>query len=91
MAKFKTSKTWAKRNLKAVDKLIDEYKGKSYHVWCPLCIAAKDNCDKCPWVVFGRGICDIEANFRSDPIPSRLHRLYGWRVRLKNIIKGGKP
>ena len=59
------------------------------------------NCRKCPWLIFrgypcARGIAGAGNvpglriySYQADPIPLRLRRLYGWRVRLKNIIAKG--
>lgn len=90
MSDFTPTKIWARRNLKAVEELIEKYQTNiSGH--CPLCEATKDKdgCDDCPWTVFTGGHCTDTGNyFRRDPIHKRLCRLYGWRIRLKNFIAG---
>lgn len=102
MSDFTPTKAWARRNLKAVEELIEFYEKlhgfSTYNMGeCPLCHAVRDtwgdrNCHKCPWVVFAKeeaGAYQCEArNFRRDRAYQRLPRLYGWRTRLKNFIAG---
>jgi len=58
------------------------------------------NCKKCPWVIFKGYTCmEIPNEEKSNygysnyryysyyPVPLRLRRLYGWRLRLQNMIR----
>lgn len=100
-SKFKLTKAWARKNLKAVEKLIKHYKGsQTISSNCPLC-AANGNCNKCPWIIFTGKECNISLNdkrgadrkdieriraIRKYPMKQRLSRHYGWKRRLQNII-----
>ena len=83
------TKEWARRALKAVRATIDKYESNYYSKTCPLCrfdmMIGRGTCSICPWTVFEKQRC-IDADYRSDPIPLRLHRLRGWEKRLINIL-----
>lgn len=82
---MKITLTWARRTLKAVDETIGKYKSGIWVV-CPLCKGASNDCDRCPWMIFKKNYC-LDFDYTTDSIPLRLRRLYGWRVRLLNIIR----
>lgn len=96
---MKITLSWARRTLKAVEKTIGQYKAGTYGCLdCSLCHAAgrfkqgdrdfcdDDKCVNCPWIIFKKSTC-LGLQYGKDPIPLRLRRLYGWRVRLLNIIR----
>lgn len=98
--KFKQPKP--KSTLKAIDKLIEYYKGydmtaipRNYgvvHLICPLCavhtgdIYDAPNCTACPWGNIDNVYCEA-ARFRSRTTKERLLRLYRW----KKKIQGDNP
>ena len=84
MEKWKPTKVWARDNLKRVNKLIESYKLDESPFPCPICIYVP--CKECVWTVFTGETCD---GYDKIPIKKRLPRLYGWKVRLNNIIKKG--
>ena len=87
------TKEWAEGALKAVRATIDKYENNDYEddgEGCPFCTFDFINgdccsCSICPWTIFEKQRC-IDADYRSDPIPLRLHRLRGWEKRLINIL-----
>lgn len=91
MSDFTPTKAWARQNLKAVEQLIREYRVGEEKGNCPLCCVNRSNdasaCPICPWKIFKGADCH-DLSYEDTPIPDRLPRLYGWRIRLKNFISG---
>lgn len=100
---FKPSKKWARTMKKAAEELIEDYRDTPLQhngtlpEDCPLCLmsnkfslTASAGCQPCPWVMFNKRYCTT-SKFSNDPIPKRLHRLYGWIRRFDNYLDGVGP
>lgn len=65
-----------RKSIKAMQELLDLYKGEGLIQSCPLCVFERNNCCKCPWRVMTGGGClkYVEAEFGQDVTVTRLRK-----------------